>query len=52
MSTEINTSIADMTINSNSDTNIDKIIDNLDELKKMYDAAHIAKEAGETGLYN
>ena len=34
------------------ETNIDKVIDNLDELKKMYDAAHISKEAGETGLYN
>ena len=35
-----------------NETNIDKIIDNLDEIKKMYDAAHISKEAGETGLYN
>ena len=35
-----------------NETNIDKIIDNLDELKKMYDAAHISKEASETGLYN
>jgi len=35
-----------------NETNIDKIIDNLDELKKMYDAAHISKDAGETGLYN
>jgi SpoVK/Ycf46/Vps4 family AAA+-type ATPase len=34
------------------ETNIDKVIDNLDELKKMYDAAHISKEVGETGLYN
>jgi predicted AAA+ superfamily ATPase len=32
--------------------NIDKAIDNIDELKKMYDAAHVSKEAGETGLYN
>jgi SpoVK/Ycf46/Vps4 family AAA+-type ATPase len=35
-----------------NESNIDIIIDNLDELKKMYDAAHITKEAGETGLYN
>jgi len=35
-----------------NETDIDKIIDNLDELKKMYDAAHISKDAGETGLYN
>ena len=32
--------------------NIDKVIDNIDELKKMYDAAHVSKEVGETGLYN
>ena len=35
-----------------NEIDIDKIIDNLDELKKMYDAAHISKEAGETGLYS
>jgi chaperone BCS1 len=34
------------------ETNIDKVIDNLDELKKMYDASHISKDADETGLYN
>ena len=27
-------------------------IKNINEIKKMYDAAHIQKEAGETGLYN
>ena len=32
--------------------NIDKTIDNIDELKQMYDASHVSKEAGETGLYN
>ena len=31
---------------------INKVIDNIDEIKKMYDAAHVSKEAGETGLYN
>ena len=35
-----------------NESNIDKIIDNLDELKKMYDAAHITNEACETGLYS
>jgi hypothetical protein len=35
-----------------NETNIDKIIDNIDEIKKMYDSAHITKDAGETGLYN
>lgn len=35
-----------------NESNINQIIDNLDELKKMYDAAHITKEACETGLYN
>ena len=35
-----------------NEPDIDKIIDNLDEIKKMYDAAHITKDAGETGLYN
>lgn len=35
-----------------NETDIDKIIENLDEIKKMYDAAHISKDAGETGLYN
>jgi len=34
------------------ETNIDKVIDNLDELKKMYDASHISKEINELGLYN
>ena len=35
-----------------NEPNIDKIIDNVDELKRMFDAAHIVNEAGETGLYN
>ena len=35
-----------------NEPNVDKIIDNIDELKKMYDAAHITTEAGETGLYS
>ena len=34
------------------ETDVMKVIENLDELKKMYDAAHISKEIGETGLYN
>ena len=35
-----------------NEPNIDKIIDNHDELKKMYDASHITNDAGETGLYS
>ena len=35
-----------------NETDIDKVINNLDEIKKMYDSSHINKEAGETGLYN
>jgi chaperone BCS1 len=35
-----------------NETNINTIIDNIDEIKKMYDNSHISKDAGETGLYN
>jgi hypothetical protein len=35
-----------------NETDIDKVINNLDEIKKMYDSSHITKDAGEIGLYN
>ena len=35
-----------------TDNYLDEAIENIDNLKKMYDDCHVNKEASETGLYN